>query len=145
VISVTYALSAAMAATAVGCTPLGHEHVRPLPQEADHPGQRAAWFPSVAATSVTSQRYPGSADYWPEGRVCKYCYLQARLRTGACAGCGVLTSHHQALAEEDPVLVPPDRRLPGRHRPQARTLVTTCTMEFNLVSQAHLTSNRQPI
>ena len=95
-ISVTYALSAAMAATAVGCTPLGHEHVRPLPQEADHPGQGAAWFPSVAATSVTSQRYPGSADYWPEGRVCKYCYLQARLRTG----CGVLTSHHQALAEE---------------------------------------------
>jgi hypothetical protein len=84
VISVTYVLSAAMAATAVGCTPLGHEHVRPLPQEADHPGQRAAWFPSVAATSVTSQRYPGSADYWPEGRVCKYCYLQARLRTGTC-------------------------------------------------------------
>ena len=29
---------------------------------------------------------------WPEGRVCKYCYLQARLRTGTCAGCGALTS-----------------------------------------------------
>jgi hypothetical protein len=26
------------------------------------------------------------------GRVCKYCYLQARLRTGSCAGCGALTS-----------------------------------------------------
>jgi hypothetical protein len=24
--------------------------------------------------------------------VCKYCYLQARLRTGSCAGCGALTS-----------------------------------------------------
>ena len=24
--------------------------------------------------------------------MCKYCYLQARLRTGTCAGCGALTS-----------------------------------------------------
>jgi len=38
------------------------------------------------------QCYPGGADGWPEGRVCKYCYLQARLRTGTCAGCGALTS-----------------------------------------------------
>ena len=38
------------------------------------------------------QCYPGGADNWPEGRVCKYCYLQARLRTGTCAGCGALTS-----------------------------------------------------
>jgi hypothetical protein len=38
------------------------------------------------------QCYPGGADSWPEGRVCKYCYLQARLRTGTCAGCGALTS-----------------------------------------------------
>jgi len=36
--------------------------------------------------------YPGGADSWPEGRVCKYCYLQARLRTGTCADCGALTS-----------------------------------------------------
>ena len=34
---------------------------------------------------------PGGAR-WPEGRVCKYCYLQARLRTGTCAGCSALTS-----------------------------------------------------
>lgn len=38
------------------------------------------------------QCYPGGAGGWPEGRVCKYCYLQARLRTGSCAGCGALTS-----------------------------------------------------
>ena len=38
------------------------------------------------------QCYPGGADNWPEERVCKYCYLQARLRTGTCAGCGALTS-----------------------------------------------------
>jgi len=38
------------------------------------------------------QCYPGGADNWPEARVCKYCYLQARLRTGACAECGALTS-----------------------------------------------------
>jgi hypothetical protein len=38
------------------------------------------------------QCYPGGAGRWPEGRVCKYCYLQARLRTGICAGCGALTS-----------------------------------------------------
>ena len=35
--------------------------------------------------------------------------------------------HHQAQAEEDPVPPPPDRRLPGRHRPENRTLVTPCT------------------
>src|SRR6266849_9000988 len=34
--------------------------------------------------------------------------------------------HRQAQAEDDPVPPPPDRRLPGRHRPQTRTLVTTC-------------------
>jgi hypothetical protein len=28
------------------------------------------------------QCYPGGTGRWPEGRVCKYCYLQARLRTG---------------------------------------------------------------
>jgi hypothetical protein len=38
------------------------------------------------------QCYPGGTGRWPEGRVCKYCYLQARLRTGTCAGCGALTS-----------------------------------------------------
>ena len=38
------------------------------------------------------QCYPGGTDGWPEGRVCKYCYLQARLRTGICAGCSALTS-----------------------------------------------------
>ena len=38
------------------------------------------------------QCYPGGADSWPEGRVCKYCYLQVRLRTGTCAGCSALTS-----------------------------------------------------
>lgn len=38
------------------------------------------------------QCYPGGADGWPEGRVCKYCYLQARLRAGICADCGALTS-----------------------------------------------------
>jgi len=36
--------------------------------------------------------YPGGADGWPEGRVCKYCYLEARLCTGTCVGCGALTS-----------------------------------------------------
>jgi len=48
-----------------------------------------ARFPPCARCG---QRYPGGADGWPEGRVCKYCYLQARLRTGTCAGCGALTS-----------------------------------------------------
>src|SRR6266849_10536947 len=33
----------------------------------------------------------------------------------------------QAQAEEDPVPPPPDRRLPRRHRPENRALVTTCT------------------
>lgn len=37
------------------------------------------------------QCFRGGAG-WPEGRVCKYCYLQARLRTGSCANCGALTS-----------------------------------------------------
>src|SRR5215471_11702977 len=35
--------------------------------------------------------------------------------------------HHQAQAEEDPVPAPPDRRLPGRYRPEDRALVTPCT------------------
>src|SRR6266705_4949758 len=35
--------------------------------------------------------------------------------------------HRQAQAEEDPVPAPPDRRLPGRNRPENRTLVITCT------------------
>jgi hypothetical protein len=48
-----------------------------------------ARFPPCARCG---QCYPGGADTWPEGRVCKYCYLQARLRTGTCAGCGALTS-----------------------------------------------------
>ena len=48
-----------------------------------------ARFPPCARCG---QCYPGGADRWPEGRVCKYCYLQARLRTGTCAGCGALTS-----------------------------------------------------
>jgi len=48
-----------------------------------------ARFPPCARCG---QCYPGGADSWPEGRVCKYCYLQARLRTGTCADCGALTS-----------------------------------------------------
>jgi hypothetical protein len=48
-----------------------------------------ARFPPCARCG---QCYPGGADSWPEGRACKYCYLQARLRTGTCAGCGALTS-----------------------------------------------------
>jgi hypothetical protein len=48
-----------------------------------------ARFPPCARCG---QCYPGGADGWPVGRVCKYCYLQARLRTGTCAGCGALTS-----------------------------------------------------
>jgi hypothetical protein len=48
-----------------------------------------ARFPPCARCG---QCYPGGADHWPEGRVCKYCYLQARLRTGTCVGCGALTS-----------------------------------------------------
>jgi hypothetical protein len=48
-----------------------------------------ARFPPCARCG---QCYPGGADNWPEGRICKYCYLQARLRTGTCAGCGALTS-----------------------------------------------------
>ena len=48
-----------------------------------------ARFPPCARCG---QCYPGGADRWPEGRVCKYCYLQARLRTGTCADCGALTS-----------------------------------------------------
>ena len=48
------------------------------------PGSR----PVRAAASAT----PAARISWPEGRVCKYCYLQARLRTGTCAGCGALTS-----------------------------------------------------
>jgi hypothetical protein len=48
-----------------------------------------ARFPPCARCG---QCYPGGADGWPEGRVCKYCYLQARLRTGTCADCSALTS-----------------------------------------------------
>ena len=48
-----------------------------------------ARFPPCARCG---QCYPGGTGRWPEGRVCKYCYLQARLRTGSCAGCGALTS-----------------------------------------------------
>ncbi len=48
-----------------------------------------ARFPPCARCG---QCYPGGADNWPEGRVCKYCYLQARLRTGTCTACGALTS-----------------------------------------------------
>jgi hypothetical protein len=48
-----------------------------------------ARFPPCARCG---QCYPGGADSWPEGRVCKYCYLQVRLRTGICAGCCALTS-----------------------------------------------------
>ena len=48
-----------------------------------------ARFPPCARCG---QCYPGGADSWPEGRVCKYCYLQARLRPGTCADCGALTS-----------------------------------------------------
>jgi hypothetical protein len=48
-----------------------------------------ARFPPCARCG---QCYPGGAGRWPEGRVCKYCYLQARLRTGTCAGCGGQTS-----------------------------------------------------
>ncbi|MGD0935915.1 MAG: hypothetical protein ABR922_15260, partial [Streptosporangiaceae bacterium] len=32
---------------------------------------------------------PGGTERWPEGRVCEYCYLQARLPTGSCADCGL--------------------------------------------------------
>jgi hypothetical protein len=48
-----------------------------------------ARFPPCARCG---QCYPGGAGNWPEGRVCKYCYLQARLGTGTCVGCGALTS-----------------------------------------------------
>jgi hypothetical protein len=48
-----------------------------------------ARFPPCARCG---QCYPGGTGRWPEGRVCKYCYLQARLRTGTCSGCGALTS-----------------------------------------------------
>jgi hypothetical protein len=59
-----------------------------------------ARFPPCARCG---QRYPGGADNWPEGRVCKYCYLQARLRTGSCAGCGALTSLPGLNAASRPV------------------------------------------
>src|SRR5438094_581797 len=49
------------------------------------------------------QCYPGGADRWPEGRVCKYCYLQARLRTGICASCGALTSLPGLNTANEPV------------------------------------------
>ena len=49
------------------------------------------------------QCYPGGADNWPEGRVCKYCYLQARLRTGTCADCGALTSLPGLNTANEPV------------------------------------------
>jgi hypothetical protein len=51
-----------------------------------------ARFPPGSRPVYAGQCYPGGADSWPEGRVCKYCYLQARLRTGTCADCGALTS-----------------------------------------------------
>ena len=35
--------------------------------------------------------------------------------------------HHQAQPQEDPVPPLPDQRLPGRHRPENRTLVIPCT------------------
>ena len=58
-----------------------------------------ARFPPCARCG---QGYPGGADSWPEGRVCKYCYLQARLRTGTCAGCRALTSLPRLTAGGQP-------------------------------------------
>ena len=52
-----------------------------------HPGTASPAWPFHPP-----QCYPGGAGTWPEGRVCKYCCLQARLRTGTCAACGALTS-----------------------------------------------------
>src|SRR5712691_4624225 len=43
--------------------------------------------------------------------------------------------HRQAQAEEDPVPAPPDRRLPGRHRTENRTLVITCTTSSTWLAQ----------
>ncbi|HEV3290508.1 MAG TPA: hypothetical protein VG123_16105, partial [Streptosporangiaceae bacterium] len=59
-----------------------------------------ARFPPCARCG---QCYPGGADSWPEGRVCKYCCLQARLRTGTCAGCGALTSLPGLNASGQPI------------------------------------------
>jgi hypothetical protein len=58
-----------------------------------------ARFPPCARCG---QCYPGGTDSWPEGRVCKYCYLQARLRTGTCPDCGALTSLPGLNATEQP-------------------------------------------
>jgi hypothetical protein len=61
------------------------------------------------------QCYPGGTGRWPEGRVCKYCYLQARLRTGTCAGCGALTSLPGLTAAGQPACTRCSG-IPGRFR-----------------------------
>lgn len=35
---------------------------------------------------------PAGTTRWPGGRICRYCYLQALIRTGDCASCGRTTS-----------------------------------------------------
>jgi hypothetical protein len=55
------------------------------------PGWEYAW-PRDSSWVAVALADTGHAGRWPEGRVCRYCYLQARLRTGTCAGCGALTS-----------------------------------------------------
>ena len=79
----------AQARPAAGTGPHPRRGIRPGMPRPRRRQPDPARFPPCARCG---QCYPGGAGRWPEGRVCKYCYLQARLRTGTCAGCGALTS-----------------------------------------------------
>ena len=60
------------------------------------------------------------------------------VRQGRAARRGADTARAAGLLrdapEEDPVPAPPDRRLPGRHRPGNRTLLTTCSTSSTWLS-----------
>src|SRR6266487_1621628 len=53
--------------------------------------------------------------------------------------------HRQAQAEEDPVPAAPDRRLPDRHRPENRALVTPCTTSSTWLATLLHGKNRCPV
>ena len=60
------------------------------------------------ATCTRCHQHLPTGAHWPDGRICRYCYLQARLHTGVCADCGTTTS------------------LPGRN-PAGKPTCTTCS------------------
>ena len=111
----------------------------------ERPGnRRSAWRCSPGGATSAHRPRPGRAPR--PGTACPYSPGPAREPTPAwlCSPCISATefrpvnpseapptskawSHRQAQAEENPVPAPPYRRLPGRDRPDSRSLVTTCT------------------